>query len=237
MSRILSAIIELKNDSDQLKISTKDLIEEFTEVKVQLDATRDQLAETNEHLAVTKAQLVKTETQLAKITLAISSTPATGSSPSESLPQSYASILAGPGDPSTLTKSMPHANTLYCTIDTVGIEGREKETQPGTIRQSIEREMRATSNHEGWRCVAVNRDPRNTARIRIACRNENELQQVKAAAQKTLGIGARVLRDQLYPVKVDNACRTAILDTEGTLQPGVIEMLEKENNVKIAKLA
>jgi hypothetical protein len=41
---------------------------------------------------------------------------------------------------------------------------------------------------------------------------------------------------QTYPVKVDNTNRIAILDIAGDLQPGVVEMLEKENDVKITKL-
>jgi hypothetical protein len=36
---------------------------------------------------------------------------------------------------------------------------------------------------------------------------------------------------------VDNAYRTAVLDENGEVRPGVTEMLEKENDVKIAKLS
>jgi len=36
---------------------------------------------------------------------------------------------------------------------------------------------------------------------------------------------------------VDNACRTVVLDENGDLRAGVTEMLEKENDVKIAKLS
>jgi hypothetical protein len=50
----------------------------------------------------------------------------------------------------------------------------------------------------------VIRDARNTERIKILCRDEAELQRVKAAAEKTAAKGVRVLRDQLYQVKVDN---------------------------------
>ena len=50
-------------------------------------------------------------------------------------------------------------------------------------------------------------------------------------------IGARVLLDQLYPVKVDNANRIAILDQDGKLLPGATEALGKENDVQIAKIA
>jgi len=59
----------------------------------------------------------------------------------------------------------------------------------------------------------------------------------KEAAEKIKAAGARVLRDQWYPVKVDNACRTAVLDECGKLRTGIVEMLEKENEVKIAKVS
>jgi hypothetical protein len=60
---------------------------------------------------------------------------------------------------------------------------------------------------------------------------------VKAVAERTKAAGSRVLRDQWCPVKVDNACRTAVLDKRGELRAGVTEMLEKENDVKIAKVS
>lgn len=40
--------------------------------------------------------------------------------------------------------------------------------------------MREGEEANGWRCVAVTRDPRNTARIRITCRDESELARMKA---------------------------------------------------------
>ena len=45
------------------------------------------------------------------------------------------------------------------------------------------------------------------------------------------------MRDQLYLVKVDNANRTAILDADGNILPGVAEALGTENEVNIAKIA
>ncbi|XP_044715307.1 reverse transcriptase (RNA-dependent DNA polymerase) domain-containing protein [Hirsutella rhossiliensis] len=45
------------------------------------------------------------------------------------------------------------------------------------------------------------------------------------------------MRDQLYPVRVDNANRTAILDTEGNILPGAIEALSAENRVTIGKIS
>ncbi|KJZ69805.1 hypothetical protein HIM_10804 [Hirsutella minnesotensis 3608] len=80
-----------------------------------------------------------------------------------------------------------------------------------------------------WRCAAVVRESRNADRVKIVCRDEAELQMVKEAAQKTAVEGSRVMRDQLYPVRVDNANRTAILDAEGNVLPGAIEALSAEN--------
>jgi len=134
--------------------------------------------------------------------------------------------------PSTMT------DTLYCTVDTsrVGEEDRSR-AQPGTIRKAIEEEIRTTEGHANWRCAAVIKDARNTERIRVACRDEAELQKVKEAAQKTVVAGIRVLRDQLYPVKVDNANRAAVLDQDGEIRLGAAEALGEENNVSIAKVA
>lgn len=116
-------------------------------------------------------------------------------------------------------------------------EGDKDRVEPGAIRRAIEKEIRTDEGHEKWRCVAVIKDSKNTARIRVTCRDENELKRVKEAAQKTSAPGVRVLRDQLYPIKVDNANRTAVLDQDGNLLPGITETLALENEVSIAKMA
>jgi hypothetical protein len=48
------------------------------------------------------------------------------------------------------------------------------------------------------------RDPKNSTCIQVACWDEAELKAVKQAAEKAKVEGARVLRDQLFPVKVDS---------------------------------
>jgi hypothetical protein len=147
-------------------------------------------------------------------------------------PSNAEALLPMGTTPSTMT------DTLYCTVDTsrVGEEDKHK-AQLGAIRKAIEGEIRTTDDYATWRCAAVIRDGKNSDRIRIACRDEGELQRVKDAAQKTAIAGTRVLRDQLYPVKVDNANRTAVLDEEGNVLPGAAEVLGKENDVNIAKIA
>ena len=82
----------------------------------------------------------------------------------------------------------------------------------GTVRSAIEKEMRAINEHKEWRCRAVTTDPRKPQRIKIICRNEDEHRLVKRTVEKTAVPGARMLRDQLYPIKVDSMKRTAVLD-------------------------
>jgi hypothetical protein len=123
-------------------------------------------------------------------------------------------------------------------VDVSNVEEAERDNASASkIRQNIEKEMREGEEGSGWRCVAVTRDPRHAARIRVTCRDESELARVKEAVEKTKVAGSRVLRDQWYPVKVDNACRTAVLDEQGELRTGAVEMLEKENEVSIAKIS
>ncbi|KNB17801.1 hypothetical protein FOXG_22053 [Fusarium oxysporum f. sp. lycopersici 4287] len=48
--------------------------------------------------------------------------------------------------------------------------------------------------------------------------------------------GAKILRERLYPVKINGANRSAVLDSNGNLLPGVTEALGQENEVTIAKI-
>jgi hypothetical protein len=159
---------------------------------------------------------------------------------------SYANVARTPpgSHPSNLRKISDQTTpstftaTLYCTVDVSNVEEAERDNASASkIRQDIEKEMREGEEGSGWRCVTVTRGPRNNVRIRMTCRNESELARVKGAAEKTKVVRSRVLRDQWYPVKVDNACRTAVLDEHGELRTGVVEMLEKENEVRIAKIS
>lgn len=170
----------------------------------------------------------------------VSSIRASGPSPSyaevaRTPPSSQASnirALTSMGNsPSTM------ADTLYCTVDTSRVGDKERDkVQPGAIRKAIEDEMHTIDGLDKWRCTAVIRDARNTERIRVVCRDEAELQRVNEAAKKTVVRGARVMKDRLYPVKVDRAKRAAVVDHEGNILPGAAEVLGKENEVNIAKL-
>ena len=162
--------------------------------------------------------------QLASIHVSASPSPSyadVARTPPDSLPSNLRTVSVS-ATPSSMT------DTLYCTVDGSNIEEKEKDkVSPGSIRREIEKEMLNSAGSETWRSVAVTRDLRNDARIRVTCRNESEMALVMAAAERTKISGARVLRDQWYPVKVDNANRTAVLEN-GQLRPGVVEMLERK---------
>ncbi len=127
---------------------------------------------------------------------------------------------------------------MYCTIDTSRVgEGKQNKAQRGAIQAEIEKEIRTKEDYSGWRCVAVIKDPKNATRIRVACQDENELQTVKQAAEKATTAGKRVLRGQLFPVRVDNTNRLAVINEHGQLLPRIAESLGEENDVHIAKIA
>jgi hypothetical protein len=60
---------------------------------------------------------------------------------------------------------------------------------------------------------------------------------VKQAAEKAKVEGVRVLRDQLFPVKVDGVNQSAVLDEHNQPHLQIAETLGEENDVQIAKLA
>ncbi|KJZ68779.1 hypothetical protein HIM_11823 [Hirsutella minnesotensis 3608] len=96
--------------------------------------------------------------------------------------------------------------------------------------------VRAELGQSGWRCRAVTKDRKNPNRIRIACRDEAEQQMMKRLVGAKLTRGARILRDELYPIKVDNVNRIGVLDEEGGIRTGAAEVFGKENDTQIAKI-
>ncbi|KAI3059587.1 hypothetical protein CBS147353_10525 [Aspergillus niger] len=140
--------------------------------------------------------------------------------------------------PSWNTTPTTFTDTLYCTIDTSKMADTENErSSAGPIRTAVETEIRTMENYTNWRCRAVTVDPKNTSRIKIACRDEAEHQLVKKVAEIKVGAGARVLRDELYPIKVDRVNRTAVFDENGDIRAGAAAAFGEENEASIAKIA
>ncbi|KAJ5556668.1 hypothetical protein N7494_000583 [Penicillium frequentans] len=168
------------------------------------------------------------------------SVPAPTSSPSyadvaRTPPTSYPSNIR---TLSTLgTTPTTFTETLYCTIDTSKMTENENEKiSAGSIRAAIEKEIRTMDDHTHWRCRAVTVSPRDPNRIRIACRDEAEHQLVKKVAEEKIGTGSRVLRDELYPIKVDGVKRAAVLDDNHAILAGAAVALSEENESTIAKM-
>lgn len=129
-------------------------------------------------------------------------------------------------------------DTLYCTIGTSRVAEEDTDkTSPGAIRTAAEKEIRATNGQGNWRCRAVTRDAKNRSCIKIACRDETEQQMAKRAAETKIAPGIRVLRDELYPIKVDNVNRLAVLDNNGEIRTGAAEAFGQENETTVAKMA
>jgi hypothetical protein len=159
---------------------------------------------------------------------------------------SYAAIARAPRlshpnnirtPPAGNTRPMTLTETLYCTIDTSRmIEENNEKISAGLIRTKIETNVRTMEDHTQWRCRAVTVDPRNSTRIRIACRDEDEHQLVKRVAETKIGEGARVLRDELYPIKVDSVRRAAILDENHNVLAGAAVALGEESETTVAKI-
>jgi hypothetical protein len=151
-------------------------------------------------------------------------------------PTSYASNIRTLSSSNTTPTNL--TDTLYCTIDTskMADNGNEKMSA-GLIRAVVETEIRTMENQAHWRCRAVTVDPKNTNRIRIACRDEAEHQLVKKVAEAKIGAGARVLRDELYPIKVDSVNKAAVLDEKDEIRAGAAAAFSEENEATVAKIA
>jgi hypothetical protein len=170
-------------------------------------------------------------------------------------PRSWASVVgyqgrAGPAQPTQdatasdnnharrLLGPLTTTDALYCVIDTSRVAEEDADkTTPGAIRAAVEKEIRITNEQDNWRCRAVTRDARNTGRVRIACRDEPEQHMVRQAAETKIAPGIRVLRDELYPIKVDNVNRLAVLDEHGEIRTGAAEAFGRENETTVAKLS
>lgn len=97
--------------------------------------------------------------------------------------------------------------------------------------------MRVQKGDERWGLLAAMADPVNNKRVRLIARDEEENKLVRNALEKTRRKGERLLREQLYPVKIDGARRTAVLTNEDVLIPGIVDVLGADNDVKLAKVA
>ncbi|KAL9568917.1 hypothetical protein ACKAV7_006982 [Fusarium commune] len=242
--------------TEQLKIIREQTARNFEQMRLQvmkevgivqgqaaeeIRQAKEELKQAREEMQQAKEEISQMKEQLNTIAGSISSGAQTSPQPS------YADVARTPptSQPSNVrtlssmrTTPSSFTDALFCTIDTSRVSEEDRgKAQVGEVRQAIEEKVRAREGGQpNWRCAAVVKDVRNEDRIKVVCRDEAELQLVREAAERTMVKGVRVLRDQLYPVKVDGANRTAVLDSSGNILPGAAEALGKENEVTIAKM-
>ncbi|GKU05935.1 unnamed protein product [Fusarium langsethiae] len=144
------------------------------------------------------------------------------------LPHNDSRTLAAPPNP---------IDVFYCTIDVSRLGEDEARLSAGTIRATVENQVRSELDNPTWRCRAVTKDPKNPHRVRVTCRDESEHETVKRVAETKLGQGTRVLRDDLYPIRVDNVNRIAVLDERNEVRAEITKMLGRENDTEVAKIA
>ena len=140
--------------------------------------------------------------------------------------------------PQESTKSLtaPRAEELFCTIDFSRSRDEEKAIDMVALRKKVEEEIQKSEGDKLFQCRAITRDRRTQHRVRILCRNEEELDKVKEAATVTATEGARVLRDQLYPIKVNNVRADAVL-LNGSIREDLITLLNDSNKTEVSKVS
>jgi regulator of replication initiation timing len=236
LEELLLLVKDLKKTIDQQSRSIQEAQVELKELKKE----QQQVKEQNNEL---KDEICTLRDHVDKLSASLSSTPSWSSIVAKrtgagSTQQTSNVITASTN---SLARHLPSqlaiTGTLYCTIDTSRVVEEDiDKASPGAIRATVEKEIRTSNGQSNWRCLAVTRDAKTTSRIRIACRDESEHDMVKLAVETKAAPGVRILRDELYPIKVDNVNRLAVLDENGDIRAGAAETFGQENETTVAKI-
>ena len=222
---VLKELKDIKDASTKQQSLTEELREQLVEAKQEIRDTRDELKYVREQLEAVTAAAAASEVSPRPSYADIARTPPT------SQPSNIRSFSSNP-------TTSGATDLLYCTVDVSRVdEELVEKTSAGAVRTIIEAEARLTLQRANWRCRAVTKDRKNPNRIRIACRDEAEHDLVKQLADTKLPSGVRLLRDELYPVKVDNVNRLVVLDENSNVKPEAAASLGEENEVQVAKVA
>jgi hypothetical protein len=225
----LRALIHLVTDLKETIIQQSNIIENVRAELVEIKAEQRTLKSQNLEL---QEEVRSLRTQIDSHSVSAPSYADVARTAPNSAPTNVHSISTMGTTPSTIT------DTLYCTVDTSRVMSEDAEkVSVGAIRANVEKDMRNTSEQANWRCRAVTKDQKNPHRIRIACRDEAEHKEVKRVMEANLVTGMRVLRDDLYPIRVDGVNRTAVLDETGNVRTGAAEACGIENETQVAKIA
>ncbi|KAF2176936.1 hypothetical protein K469DRAFT_733153 [Zopfia rhizophila CBS 207.26] len=127
-------------------------------------------------------------------------------------------------------------DTFHCTVDISRADNKGDRISASTVRAAVEKEICIIDDYSKWRCRVVTVDQKNLNRIKIACRNEVEYQLVKSVTEMKIRAGIQVLRDKLYPIRVNGIKRTAVLDENNEVRAGAVETFSEENKTTAYRL-
>ncbi|RYC77154.1 hypothetical protein BFJ63_vAg19972, partial [Fusarium oxysporum f. sp. narcissi] len=236
LQKALDLLAESRRETKRLQEALKEQMEMTKELKEAVAKQEETVREMGKQMVEIKDQMTE---ELQRVR--------------EQLESIVTNAMDGPqrsyADVTRLTPFLPHndswtlaappnpTNVPYCTIDVSRLEENEASLSAGTIRATVENEVRSELDNPTWRCRAVTKDPKNPHRVRITCRDESEHEIVKRVAETKLAPGARILRDDLYPIRVDNVSRIAVLNERNEVRTEITEMLGRENDTEVAKIA
>lgn len=231
----------LQTLQEQMNVQTgilKALLENNQAMRTEISRVKEELNAVKDECQSVKDELVTVKTRLDNITALTTGQSSPNPSyadiarsPPTSQPSNVRTLSTLCTTPSTLT------STLYCTIDTSRVENEAREqSSAGAIRKIVEDGIRTKQDNSSWRCRAVTVHPRNPCHVRIACRDEEEHNTVKRVIEANLTRGARLLRDDLHPIRVDSVNRAAALDEAGNDRAEAAEEMGKENDTQVAKV-
>jgi hypothetical protein len=236
LQKTLDLLAESRRETKRLQEALREQMEMTRELKEAVAKQEETVYEMGKQMVEIKEQMTE-ELQRVREQLETIATNAT-----DGPQRSYADVtrltpFLPHNDSRTLVAPPNPTDVLYCTIDVSRLEEDEARLSAGTIRATVENEVRSELDNPTWRCRSVTKDPKNPHRVRVTCRDESEHEIVKRVAETKLAPGARILRDDLYPIRVDNVSRIAVLNERNEVRAEITEMLSRENDNEVAKIA
>ena len=104
----------------------------------------------------------------------------------------------------------PIIKKFFITIDYSCTEGGEEAINTITVRKRIKNKIHKKAD-KAFKYRVITRDNRIKQQLRILYQGKEELDIVKRAATTKIKEGARVLQNQLYPIKINNVRTDTIL--------------------------
>ena len=158
--------------------------------------------------------------------------------PSPQVPVTYAAQASA----NLVTKSVdmqssttPITETPYLTVDISAVEKENiPKVTPEALRTMVKLELAKSPLTQTVNLRAIIRDPQNTKRYRLLFNTEEDRDLARKDVNWAGHVqGVRVLQDQHFPIKIDNANRCSVLTSGGELLNDIKDQLGLENQVTI----